>query len=414
MTPAVVDLFGGPGGWDLAAVALGLHPVGVEVDADACATRYAAGLATWQQDAAAITDDQVRAFAGLDGLIGSPPCPTFSMAGKGAGRRALGELRRVVIERARSWSPIPDGCTVDPVSLLILEPLRWVHLARPRWVALEQVPTALPIWHAYDVALSGLGYTVVTGKLNAADYGVPQTRQRAFLIARRGLAPGEWIRLPRPTHASHPTSTRRRWVSMAEALGVSGRVGFPRRDDRGDSPDGYRTRDMRDTNGPAFALTEKARTITGSADNGNFRFVLNTGLWWKPGGTRDDAQKIDGKDPAPTLTAKSGGQWQFRRPATTVAGDPRVWPPGHKRNADDERRLGVEEAAERYGDRAGSEAIRLSVPDALVLQSFPPDYPVQGTKSSQFRQVGNAVPPLLAWHVLAAAAGISIDEAVAA
>jgi len=46
-------------------------------------------------------------------------------------------------------------------------------------------------------------------------------------------------------------------------------------------------------------------------------------------------------------------------------------------------------------------AIRLSVEDALVLQSFRPDYPLQGNKTSKHRQIGDAVPPLLAAHVLA-------------
>jgi DNA (cytosine-5)-methyltransferase 1 len=49
--------------------------------------------------------------------------------------------------------------------------------------------------------------------------------------------------------------------------------------------------------------------------------------------------------------------------------------------------------------------IRLTPQDALVLQSFPADYPVTGSKTKQFEQIGNAVPPLLAAHVLAAATG---------
>lgn len=45
-------------------------------------------------------------------------------------------------------------------------------------------------------------------------------------------------------------------------MAVTFRVGFPRRDDRGDSPDGYRERDWRRSDEPSFALTEKVRSWT--------------------------------------------------------------------------------------------------------------------------------------------------------
>jgi DNA (cytosine-5)-methyltransferase 1 len=53
-----------------------------------------------------------------------------------------------------------------------------------------------------------------------------------------------------------------------------------------------------------------------------------------------------------------------------------------------------------YGDRAGSQAIRVSVDEAAVLQSFRRGYPWQGTQGKQFLQVGNAVPPKLAEALL--------------
>lgn len=73
-----------------------------------------------------------------------------------------------------------------------------------------------------------------------------------------------------------------------------------------------------------------------------------------------------------------GGLW-WEQPSMTLGGDPR---------------------AAAAGEGTGIEPIRLTVRDALVLQSFRPDYPVQGTKTAQFSQIGNAVPPLLAARVL--------------
>lgn len=79
--------------------------------------------------------------------------------------------------------------------------------------------------------------------------------------------------------------------------------------------------------------------------------------------------------------------WVADRPAITVQGDPRLAGPGHRDR----------EGGQRQFDE---EAVRITVQQAGVLQSFPVDYPWQGTKTAQFRQVGDAVPPLLAAAVL--------------
>lgn len=90
--------------------------------------------------------------------------------------------------------------------------------------------------------------------------------------------------------------------------------------------------------------------------------------------------------------AKSGPGWAGERPATTVACDRRVHPPGHKQNASD--------PPGRYQQRRGANAVRVTVSQAAVLQGFPADYPWQGARTRQFEQVGNAIPPPLAHRVL--------------
>lgn len=100
--------------------------------------------------------------------------------------------------------------------------------------------------------------------------------------------------------------------------------------------------------------------------------------------------------PAPTMLAaglaKGTPIWAGQRPATTVACDRRVHPPGHKENRSD--------PPGRYQQRRGASAIRVTVEQAALLQGFPAGYPWQGARTRQFEQVGNAVPPPLARRVL--------------
>lgn len=216
----ILDLFAGPGGWDEGAKRLGLRPVGLEWDKDASATRAAAGHLTIRCD---VSQYPTEPFVGkVRGLIASPPCQTFSKAGKGAGRDCMAELLDGVRHVAAGAEPrevCPDD--LDARSMLALEPMRWMRDLRPEWLACEQVPDVLPLWRETARVLRTMGYSAWAGVLNAADWGIPQSRKRAILLASsvRVAAP------PQPTHGERAGEADlfgdglAPWITMADGLG---------------------------------------------------------------------------------------------------------------------------------------------------------------------------------------------------
>jgi DNA (cytosine-5)-methyltransferase 1 len=220
----VLEGFAGPGGASEGMRQLGLDPIGVEWDEAACATRRAAGHRTIRADVASFPLEHLAGK--VEGVWLSPPCPTLSSAGKGAGREdmpwLLSFLERVY--RTGAWhDPWEWHQWKDARTPLSLEPVRWVLTLNPEWVCLEQVPEALPIWESIAAVLEQQGYSCWTGVLCAADHGVPQKRHRAVLLASRVRK----VMPPEPTHAENPEPSLfggelARWVSMDVALGWSG------------------------------------------------------------------------------------------------------------------------------------------------------------------------------------------------
>ncbi|GAA3164073.1 hypothetical protein GCM10020255_048670 [Rhodococcus baikonurensis] len=87
---------------------------------------------------------------------------------------------------------------------------------------LEQVQTVLPVWEAMKPVLESLGYKVVCTVLRTEEFGVPQTRRRAVLLANRTVTPIH----PVPTHQSYRAGMARGtgeshllpWETMGSAL----------------------------------------------------------------------------------------------------------------------------------------------------------------------------------------------------
>lgn len=408
----VIELFAGPGGFSEGLASLGVQPyqaLGVEWDVDACRTAELAGHRRLFGDVTAMSpcDVAIRAFGHtmITGLHASPPCQGMSRAGKGKGRDDT-EVLVAAVEAIGQGEDI-DTCiaqlrkvAADSRSPLSLEPLRWIKDLQPDWVSLEQVPAALPIWQAYIPVLRSWGYFGWAANARSEQWGVPQTRIRAILLASRL---GE-VSAPVPTHSKFHTGTpsrldpdKLRWVTMAEALGlsVSDLVGFPRKGDKQEKVeiDGkeYRARDLRPTVKPSFAVTEKARS-----------WVRFTGEVAKPVEPQSPQMVLVSKTVIGSVTTctyevvrpPEPEVWPGWRPASTVTTRDVVTAPGSNAN--------------RFNGAAKSrnDGVRISVAEAGVLQSFRADYPWQGTKESQFRQTGNSYPVRMAAamvsHVMAA------------
>ena len=227
---AVVDLFAGTG-VGVALKRLGVPEYGVEWMPEAVATRAANGMETIYNNVWNVHQLEQLTDAGLewDTLWASPPCQTFSMAGNGAGRRALTDVLSVIAQK--KYLDIAElrmeaAALGDERIGLVLSPLHYAMKFRPMFIALEQVPPVLPVWEAMAVELREAGYSVWTGYLHSEQYGVPQTRKRAYLMARRDSFEAL---PPAPTHSKYHNRDPEKldpgvlkWVSMAEALGWVG------------------------------------------------------------------------------------------------------------------------------------------------------------------------------------------------
>ena len=330
----MLDLFSGVGVGVAAQAVGGIEEYGVEIAPEVVRTRDVAGFHTPYNDVWEIEKAQ-----NLDTrrLWASAPCQSYSISGKGNGRRALDRVITALHERR--WEDI-DSLRELSVELgedgdktaLVLTPLAYIHRYRPEFVAFEQVPTVLPVWEAHRGPLEEMGYSVWVGYLASEMYGVPQTRKRAYLIARRD---GIQAAPPKPTHSRYYSRTPDRldegvlpWVSMAEALGW----GMTRR--------------------PSPTLTS------------------HLGVTRSPSGTQ-----------GAYLDAIRSGGFIFKPVEPKVS---------------NVARNGI-------GSLYAPNTVNIDTNEGGLLNSFPDDFPFQGTKTQRDTIVGNAVPPLVARAIIATA-----------
>jgi DNA (cytosine-5)-methyltransferase 1 len=190
-----LSLFSGAGGMDIGVMAAGFEVVAcIEVDPHCCETLRAAA-AREGRNTRVIEDDirqvdpkelmsQLELKPGqLDLLCGGPPCQAFSQIGK---QEALADER----------------------GLLLFQMARFAKVFKPKAILMEQVKGLLSakdehgqrgkVFELLLTELQHLGYVPKWQVINAADYGVPQLRQRVFVVSTRKP---NGFQFPLPTHA---------------------------------------------------------------------------------------------------------------------------------------------------------------------------------------------------------------------
>lgn len=202
--PRVLDLFAGCGGISLGFQAAGFKLAGaVEIDADAAASHALNFFGEADQmhhkrprDIVAVEPEELSRELGfedvqaaIDVIIGGPPCQAFARVGRA-------KLREVDAH--------PEAYIHDPRGNLYLRYLHYVRSFKPIAILMENVPDMLN-YGGHNIAeevaetLGDLGYTCHYTLLNAVHYGVPEMRERMFLIAFANEIEPEHF-FPEPTH----------------------------------------------------------------------------------------------------------------------------------------------------------------------------------------------------------------------
>jgi len=383
----VISLFTGAGGLDLGVLAAGGWPaLCVEIDQDSVNTLKSnpqfEDSVLLQGDIRHLTGEMLLNAAKLGVgqvalVVGGPPCQPFSKAaywtstGEEARRRRgrnilaldegdelLATSTNTIKRQGKARNPSEDFR-----SSLVDEFVRVIREVKPAGFVFENVmsithPTSKHIFHKFLSDCQDSGYAVTVFKANAAEYGVPQLRKRVFVIGLRGsISP----MTPLPTHGLVQEQ-------LARSLFAAEQMMPPL------LPPATASQAIKRYAGTEFA--EPGEVIQGK---------WAQQLAEIPPGWNYKALTAWAGHSDPSFVAETR-YWHFllklhpNMPSWTIAASPGPWTgPFH------------------WDTR------RLRIPELAALQTFPHGFKFAGTRRSIHRQIGNAVPALLAQRVIEAA-----------
>lgn len=339
MKPTMIDLFSGVGGLSLGFEMAGFTVVLANEYDESIAKAYVQNRPHTKMIVNDITklpiDSTFSPYRNkVDLIVGGPPCQGFSQKGK---RKTIHDERNFLFKYYYEV----------------------VSLVKPTYFVMENVPNLLTAENGYfkkeiTELFEGVGYTISSDVLNAADFGVPQNRKRAVIIGKLG---SEAIDLPVPTEEGVTI-----WDAISDLAYLNSGEGEEKQSYKCEPQSQYQ-RKLRENSDYLYN-----HVATKHSDLALERLKLippNMGKEVLPPEHR-------------TKSIYSGTWSRMLKDDVSVTITTRFDTPSSGR------------FTHPFLDRA------ITVREAARIQSFPDSFVFYGNKGSQMKQVGNAVPPLLA------------------
>ena len=339
MKPTVIDLFAGVGGMSLGFEMSGFDVLLANEYDKSIAEAYIANHKNTKMIIGDITSLDLKKTFGsyrgkVDVVIGGPPCQGFSQKGQ---RKTIHDERNFLFKYYVSV----------------------VELVKPKYFVMENVPNLLTAEGGYfrkeiEELFNNMGYSLQYGVLNASDYGVPQNRRRAVIIGKLG---GKAPSLPIPQNKVVTI-----WDAISDLAYLESGEGADEQKYEMPAESEYEKLLRKDSN-----------TLFNHVATKHSPLALERLSLIPPNAGREVLPKEH-----LTKSIYSGTWTRMRKDEISVTITTRFDTPSSGK------------FTHPFLNRA------ITVREAARIQSFPDTFRFIGNKGSQMKQVGNAVPPLLA------------------
>ena len=214
-----ISLFSGAMGLDLGIEKAGIEiKLCVELNKQAVATiRNNTDIPVIDRDITTIPTTKLLEVSGLklgdvDLVVGGPPCQAFSTAGA---RRGLDDFRgNVIIQYLRVVSEIqPKYFILENVRGILSAKLNAVPDSYNEYEGIKDMKGSVIRFLANE--FRKFGYTISFALFNAANYGVPQIRERVIIFGVKG---NKRIPLPQPSHSEQGVNGTKKWVTLGDVI----------------------------------------------------------------------------------------------------------------------------------------------------------------------------------------------------